>query len=60
MAALLAIRLASNYGKEIDAGVARDAEMGWAALEAEFVEAAPDATIDTALTRVSSRNWIIQ
>jgi hypothetical protein len=50
--ALLAVRIASDKGKEIDAGVARDAEQGWLGLQAEFVDSAPAASFDTGLTRV--------
>lgn len=55
VAALLAARIASDYGLDIDAGIARDAEQGWSALQAEFVESAPAAVFDTALTRIGSR-----
>lgn len=47
--ALLSVRLAGDYGLEVNAGIVRDAEQGWSALQAEFVEAAPVATLDVGL-----------
>jgi hypothetical protein len=49
--ALLAVRLAGDHGMEVEAGIARDAEMGWEGLEAEFFPAADRADIDLALAR---------
>lgn len=55
--ALLAVRLASDYGVAIDEGVARDAGMGWSGLEAEFVKPAEDATVDAGLRNLTSRRY---
>lgn len=51
--ALLAVRLASDYGMEISPGIVRDADMGWVALQAEFIDAAPDPEFDAGLTRLT-------
>jgi hypothetical protein len=55
--ALLAVRLASDYGMDIDAGIGRDAEMGWAALQAEYIEPAGDASLDAGLIRTLHGRW---
>lgn len=55
--ALLAVRLASDYGVSIDDGVVRDANMGWEGLEAEFVKPAEDATVDAGLRNLTSRRY---
>lgn len=51
--ALLAVRLAGEYGLEVNAGIVRDAQMEWAALEAEFIDAPTQAEFDSGLTRLS-------
>ncbi|MEM8575526.1 MAG: hypothetical protein AAGF48_12925 [Pseudomonadota bacterium] len=58
VSALLAVRLASDHGTPIPDGVARDARMGWGALQAEFVKPAPDASFEPGLTRLQfGRYW---
>ena len=52
VAALLAIRLAGDYGVQIDQGIVRDAEMGWSALEAEFIDPPDDAEADYGLRQI--------
>lgn len=55
--ALLAVRLASDYNLEINAGIVRDASEGWSALQAEFVEPAPAATFDAGLVGTLLGRW---
>lgn len=53
--ALLAVRLADDYGKEVSAGVARDAQVGWERLMAAFLHV-PTSQFDVGLTRSSTQN----
>jgi hypothetical protein len=46
--AMLAVRLAGDYGKSPDAVLVRDADNGWSALQAAFF-AVPQSTFDRAL-----------
>jgi len=55
--ALLAVRLAGEYGMEVDDGIVRDADMGWEGLLAEYVDKAPVAEFDPALTRLTLNRW---
>jgi hypothetical protein len=56
--ALLAVRLADDYGTSPSAGVVRDAENGWARLQAAFNHV-PLAQFDTALRNMpSQRYWL--
>jgi len=54
--AMLAVRLAEDYGVAVTPVVARDAADGWSSLLQQFVHV-PDATFDPALTRTPSRRW---
>lgn len=56
VAAMLAVRLSGDFGVEVPAGAARDADDGWDTLLADFVHV-PDAAFDRALTRLPSRRW---
>ena len=47
--ALLAVRLSSDYGLEVNQGIVRDADMGWQAIMAEFVEPAASPVFDGGL-----------
>ena len=47
--ALLAVRLAGDYGLSVNEGIVRDADMGWDAIQAEFFEAADNAEFDRGL-----------
>jgi hypothetical protein len=51
--ALLAIRLSSDHGLEVSQSIVRDAELCWAALQAEFMEAATLSEFDLGLTRMT-------
>lgn len=53
--ALLARRLASDYGMEVPADVAIDADLGWTALQAEFAGSAPEADFSDGLYQVGWR-----
>lgn len=56
--AMLAVRLAPDYGAEVSAGVLRDAENGWARLQAAFTHV-PLAQFDSALRNMpSQRYWM--
>lgn len=56
--ALLAVRLADDFGTSPSAGVVRDAENGWARLQAAFNHV-PLAQFDTALRNMpSQRYWL--
>lgn len=56
--ALLAVRLASDYGLDINPGITRDAAQGWTALQAEFADspAKPDFFSDG--LRSTLRRWM--
>ena len=54
--ALLALRIANDFGMQPPAVVAQDANDGWDTLLADFVKV-PDASFDRALTRMPSRRW---
>lgn len=55
--AMLAVRLAPDHGKQVDAVTAQDADDGWRALQAAFVHI-PIARADSALRNApSSRYW---
>lgn len=51
--ALLAVRLAGDYGLDVNAGIVRDADMGWTAIQAEFGKAAPDPEFDAGLVNLT-------
>lgn len=48
--ALLSVRLSSDYNLPLTDALVRDADMGWEALCAEFMEASDNAEFDTGLT----------
>lgn len=52
--ALLAVRLASDYGKQVPAKLIDDAEKGWAGLLAEYIRV-PSAQFDPALSNMPSQ-----
>ena len=52
--AMLAMRLADDYGSQPGPVVQRDAESGWRMLQAAYITA-PDATFDPALIRTQGR-----
>lgn len=54
--AMLAVRLAPDYGKQVDAVTASDAEDGWRALQAAF-NPVPKAQFDTALRNMPSQRY---
>lgn len=54
--AMLAVRMAEDFGKQVGPVLARDAENGWRALQAAFITPATP-TFDYALTRTPSRRY---
>ena len=54
--ALLAVRIAPDYGKTPSAQVVADADKGWAGLLAEYIRA-PRAQFDTALVNMPSQRY---
>lgn len=56
IAALLAVRMAADFGMTPPDVVVHDAQTGWAALLSDFIKI-PDATFDAGLTRLPSRCW---
>lgn len=55
--ALLAVRLSSDYGADVSQQLAIDARDGWFSLQADYIRA-PDATFDTALTKMPSQRYV--
>jgi len=51
--ALLAARLAQDYGLQLHESIAKDAMDGWGSLQAEFMESAPKAVFDAGLTETT-------
>lgn len=47
--ALLALRLSSAYGLALHEAALKDAESGWRSLQAEFMDSAPDASVEEGL-----------
>lgn len=56
LVALLADRLMSDFGKDVDAGIARDARIGWQQILSMYVKA-PEAQHDTALRHMPADYW---
>jgi hypothetical protein len=54
--ALLAVRMAGDFGMEVPRQVAIDADTGWDTMLADYVHV-PDAAFDRALSRLPSRRW---
>lgn len=54
--ALLAVRMARDFGMDVPDTVAIEANEGWDTLQADYVKA-PEASFDKALTRLPSRRW---
>lgn len=56
LVAMLAVRLAGDYGKTVDAVLARDADDGWKRLQAAYIQPVTP-TFDWALIRTPSRRF---
>lgn len=54
--ALLAVRMARDFGTDVPDTVFVDANDGWARILADYIKV-PDASYDKALTRLPSRRW---